>query len=526
MKTKLPKTVIFLWLMVTSIAIVACGRQEQEPIEVPAGAQAGDLTMEPCLLELGQASFQAECGVLVVPENRSDPRSRLIALPVLRLPASGPAAPEPIFFLAGGPGASNIMGAGAPPEWMWAKHDLVAVGYRGADGSAILDMPEVDEAMKGVGGDLLSEESLANVTEAFARGAARLQAEGVDLAGYTIPEVVADMEAARAALGYERINLFSHSYGTRIAQIYAYLYPDSLYRSVQLAVNPPGRMVQEPEMIDAQFERVAELCAQDPVCSARTDDLAETIRYVAHNMPKRWLFLPIDPGKVKVNTFLNLDTPGANATLYDAFIAAEDGDASGLALASLAYDFFLPDQIWGDSFAKAASADYDPVRNYGAELDPADSVMGSPYGLLLWSSAGAWPVAPIPAGLRQPQYTDVETLLISGSIDFLTPPQYATGELLPYLNRGRQVIMAEHGHNDVYIQNEALGHLALSFYETGVGDDSLITYHPMDFQVQVNFPTIAKIGVGVVLLLVAGLVALGWLIVRKVRRERPRTPLQ
>src|SRR3989304_1772914 len=56
------------------------------------------------------------------------------------------------------------------------------------------------------------------------------QEAGVDLSGYTVPGVVEDMEAARIALRYDRINLYSLSFGTRIAQIYAYMHPDSLHR--------------------------------------------------------------------------------------------------------------------------------------------------------------------------------------------------------------------------------------------------------------------------------------------------------
>src|SRR3972149_3826858 len=88
-----------------------------------------------------------------------------------------------------------------------------------------------------------------------------------------------------------------------VSQMYAYLHPDRVYRSVMFAAAVPGGIVLEPEILDAQLEYYARLCAQDAECSARTPDLAETIRRVAHNMPRRWLFLPIDTGNVKVVTF-------------------------------------------------------------------------------------------------------------------------------------------------------------------------------------------------------------------------------
>jgi hypothetical protein len=43
-----------------------------------------------------------------VPENRADPRSRLIALPVTRIRAHSDRPAEPIFRLEGGPGLTNM----------------------------------------------------------------------------------------------------------------------------------------------------------------------------------------------------------------------------------------------------------------------------------------------------------------------------------------------------------------------------------------------------------------------------------
>ena len=37
--------------------------------------------------------------------------------------------------------------------------------------------------------------------------------------------------------------------------------------------------------------------------------------------------------------------------------------------------------------------------------------------------------------------SNVETLLIGGELDFATPPQAATEELLPHLPNGRQVVL-------------------------------------------------------------------------------------
>lgn len=76
----------------------------------------------------------------------------------------------------------------------------------------------------------------------------------------------------------------------------------------------------------------------------------------------------------------------------------------------------------------------------------------------------------------------------------LTLPQFATDELLPFLGNGEQVILSEFGHTgDVWgLQPEATVRLLTSFYNTGVGDDSLFINQPMDFHVDVGFPEMAK----------------------------------
>lgn len=59
---------------------------DSDTISVPEGAKAGDLILEPCAYPTENGSYAADCGTLVVPEKRADPKSQLIALPVTRIP--------------------------------------------------------------------------------------------------------------------------------------------------------------------------------------------------------------------------------------------------------------------------------------------------------------------------------------------------------------------------------------------------------------------------------------------------------
>jgi pimeloyl-ACP methyl ester carboxylesterase len=272
-------------------------------VSVPEGAKPGDLILQPCDYATENGSYAADCGTLVVPENRADEQSRLIALPVTRIPARSNHSREPIFILQGGPGHSNMT---FDKVSRYAdERDVVLVGYRGVDGSARLDCPEVESALSH-STDLASEKTSQAYADAYRACADRLTADGLDLGSYGIAQQVDDMEAARTALGYDRIDLLSESAGTRTAIIYSWRYPDSIHRSVMVGVNPPGHFLFYPGTTDEQIDRYAALCAKDDSCRARTADLSASIRQANAEIPDRWLFLPIKKGNVRIASFFGL----------------------------------------------------------------------------------------------------------------------------------------------------------------------------------------------------------------------------
>src|ERR1700752_1277375 len=279
-------------------------------ISVPAGAHAGQLALKNCTYNTEKGTYAADCGTLVVPENRADPHSRLIALPGIRIRAPPRPPGAPLFRLQGAPGITNMVFPDA--SRFTANHDVVLVGYRGVDGSVRLDCPEVSSAMED-SGDLLSEQSYRAVAAGYRSCADRLRSDGVDLAGYSIPEEVADLDAARRALGYHQIDLVSESAGTRIAMIYAERYPKSIHRSVMIGVNPPGNFLWDAKTTGEQIRRYAALCAQAASCRSRTPDLAASLKSVFAHVPSHWLFLPIEKGNFRAAAFFGLINEASTA---------------------------------------------------------------------------------------------------------------------------------------------------------------------------------------------------------------------
>ena len=493
-------------------------------VSVPQGAHAGQLTLHPCTYATKQGSYAADCGTLVVPENRHDSHSRLIALPVTRIKALSASPREPVFRLQGGPGLTNM---DFPDASRFAgDRDVVLVGYRGVDGSSVLDCPEAESAMKHAR-DLLGKAYYDAYANGLSECAARLRGAGVDLAGYSLPERVDDLEAARRAFGYRRIDLLSESAGTRTALIYGWRYPKSIHRSVMVGVNPPGNFLWYPRTSDQQVRKYGALCARDDACSARTNDLAATIRRASRTIPDRWGFLRIKPGSAQIGAFFGLfhatsaASPLSGPQTIDTWLSASEGDPSGLWLLSLMSQLVFPEvQVKGDA-AAVARTDASYARRYFAAPRGRGSILGSPGTDFLWAGGrllDAWPANPDENEYSRVRDSSVETLLIGGNLDLATPPQTARRELLPHLKNGHQVVLPGLGHTDDFwsYQPDAADHLVNTFLDSGRVDAARYTPNQVDFDV---FPqtTIAKIVlavlVGFAALTVLSLLAL-WLRVR------------
>ena len=178
--------------------------------------------MSPCHLE----GFEEEvlCGTYRVWENRAARSGRMIDLqvavvPAVRreqslircscLPGTRPGRPDYGQFIP------------AAFKEVHRQRDIVLVDLRGTGASNPLDCALGDPLTSRI---CRGDRSPRPVSRARAEGGPRL---------YTNEPAVDDLDDVRAALGYERINLWGGSYGTRAALVYARRHPDRV-RSVIL----------------------------------------------------------------------------------------------------------------------------------------------------------------------------------------------------------------------------------------------------------------------------------------------------
>jgi hypothetical protein len=222
---------------------------------------------------------------------------------------------------------------------------------------------------------------------------------------------------------------------------------------------------------------------------------------------------------------MNATTDGAGPLngpwTIDTLLSAETGDGSGAWLLSTMAQLVFPRaQVWGD-VAAVGRADAAAARRFFAGHADHGSVIGSPGTDLIWAGGrllDAWPATPDENEYSRVRDSQVETLLVGSTLDFATPPQWATRELLPHLPNGRQVVIRNIGHTDDFwaFQPKASTHLINTYFDSGRVDTSLYTRTAVDFTPSMSQASIAKIVLGAMLGLGAlTVLSLLWLLLRR-----------
>lgn len=253
--------------------------------------------------------WRVESGYLTVPEARSAASGwrgdeHVVRLYVSIVRSSNPhPRPDPVVLLSGGPGSScrDMLESEARAELrqaILAERDLIAFDQRGTGASdPVLDCADAVEAH--IASVLSNEGSHARRQRFVSATLAcreRLANSGVNLKAFNTIESAADIEDLRRVLGYEQINLYGVSYGTRLALVTMRDQPAGL-RSVVLDSTVPVQVSQYAQGIantaysfDLLFERVA----ADPAAAAAFPRLREVFRETVRrlNAEPDWVTFP------------------------------------------------------------------------------------------------------------------------------------------------------------------------------------------------------------------------------------------
>src|SRR5579863_405111 len=178
----------------------------------------------------------ARCGFLVVPENRSSRKSRVIRLAVAIIPSrSKPAQPDPVVFLAGGPGESAILDT---PFLVHAginrNRDLIIMSQRGTlYGEPDLNCPELDRYYARQVSLVYDAPSTGRAqAKAAAACYRRLINQGIDLSAYNTTENEQDFVDLRSVLRIPQWNVYGYSYGTDLTLSLMRDHPDGIRTAI------------------------------------------------------------------------------------------------------------------------------------------------------------------------------------------------------------------------------------------------------------------------------------------------------
>ncbi|MFO1426852.1 MAG: alpha/beta hydrolase [Steroidobacteraceae bacterium] len=417
----------------------------------------------PCRLEHPSRllGFAAECTTIEVAEDPARPAGRRIALFVARVPAvSRRKAADPVFLIAGGPGMGTTAmypAVAAAFERLRRDRDLVLLDQRGTGRSAPLGCALDDEQ--------LLEGSIAQVLEATRRCLAEL-APRADLAQYTTSVAVRDLDAVRAALGYERIDLYGVSYGTRVAQHYLRRHAPHVRSVILDGVVPPGLALGPDMALDAEaaLQRILARCDAEPKCHGAfgdTDALYRGLRARLAAAPVE-VTLP-DPvsarprtlrfGERHLGAVLRLSSyASAQAALLPLALheAATVGNFVPLAGLFLVANEGLREQLaYGMHNSVVCTEDLPFVD--AAKVDRARlaaTYLGTEQLDALRAICATWPRGALDADLRAPLRSEVPVLLLSGSDDPVTPPANAEAARRG-LAHSRHLVLPGQGHGQV-----------------------------------------------------------------------------
>lgn len=222
-------------------------------------------------------------GHLMVPENRSDPDSRMIRLEYVRFPATGASAGAPIVYLSGGPGGSGINTAKGPrfPLFMAMREfgDVIAFDQRGTGASS--DLPTCKSSQIDPDTEALSDaDYLTRHKLAAAECLDFWKAEGIDIYGYTTAESARDLDDLRKHLGAEKISLWGISYGSHLSLAALKQMDDRIDRVVLASVEGLDQTVKYPARTDAYFDRLQVAVNSDPELAALYPDIKALMRRV------------------------------------------------------------------------------------------------------------------------------------------------------------------------------------------------------------------------------------------------------
>ena len=386
--------------------------------------------LHPCQGEEGPTD--AYCGTFKVFENRETKQGRQIDLRIVVLPAlSRDVKPDPVFFLAGGPGqgaAELARGLRELFRRVQAERDIVLVDQRGTGKSHPLKCESESDTLKDVNeNDLTGLDRLKKCMQGY----------NADLRLYTTPIAMDDLDDVRAFLGYDKINIYGGSYGTRAALVYLRQHEDRVRSVIIDGVAPPDMRL--PLFFARDAQRALDLlltdCARDPQCNAQYPNLSQRLRALVERLEKAPVKTRLTHPRtgieddVTVNAqliagtlFGSLYSPLA-ASLIPAIIErAERNDFQGMLALAMINSGLADNMALGMQLSVVCAEDFPRITPDDIAAQSKATIFGGHLMEARMKACEFWPRGTVPDNYYDPVNSSVPALILSGELDPVTPP--------------------------------------------------------------------------------------------------------
>ncbi|MBK8782622.1 MAG: alpha/beta fold hydrolase [Anaerolineales bacterium] len=445
----------------------------QLPTPLPTVAYTPLYEEAPCLFDTPD-NVKVTCGYAIVPENRTANSTDTIKLAVAVFHSTSiHPEPDPVMFLQGGPGGEAVRLSANAYEVLVqpfiSERDYITFDQRGTGLSEpALKCDELDKVYRQDMYGMIDPESHEYVYKnALLSCNGLLLANGVDLSAYSTVESAADLRDIVKLLGYEKVNLYGASYGTRLALVTMRNHPEIVRSSILDSVVPieSNALNEYPNAVDSALSKLFTSCAANPECNRAYPDLENVFWELVKELDANpvtlstsaypmgtvtetvdgYYLLSVIMGLEKSSDLINT----APQTIYR--VKAKDYSTLTAAQYSLPYAFdgITPGLYVSMMCREHVLATTQEELQATTEKINVNDVMWRPfYGdfVKMFDACKAWGVTGPDLGEKEAVVSDIPSLIIEGAYDPATPPFY-----------GKQI--GEDLSNSFYFEFPNMGHV-------------------------------------------------------------------
>lgn len=419
----------------------------------PAGAEEGtgfsSFELSPCFMD--GMKGRVLCASVNLPLDYKQPEGAKVPVHVLVLPAvTANPAKDPLLIFAGGPGqAASDLGLLVQSAFhqVHNNRDIVLIDQRGTGKSYGLqcDFDDLDTAF---------------VEPAKAVKQCRAQYD-IDVRHFTLENVIRDTDEIRARLGYEQLNLWGGSYGTKSISLYLKRYPERVRAVIVDGVLPPDSLLfaSTPKSAERSIGKLIVDCQAQASCHDVFPNFEEQIEALLERAVKGGLVYkgtdPVSGKYIEQDFNFEMAVESIRSVLYSSqgttilpYIVNEayNGNLAPLVASMLNGAGMSKSMYLGATLSILCGSDVERMSADDAMKAGEGSFARDSYFRFWRRNCDGWDYINPPApDFSAPIKSDVPALVLSGDLDPITPPQFGAHWAKGFPN-SRHIILAGTGH--------------------------------------------------------------------------------